>query len=76
MNIIVYAIPFFVLAIVLELLYGWIKQRNTYRLNDSISSLSLGVLSQGRRFVTLGIGAYVYHLITVYFSLPLMEGNF
>jgi sterol desaturase/sphingolipid hydroxylase (fatty acid hydroxylase superfamily) len=75
MNIIVYAIPFFVLAIVLELLYGWIKQRNTYRLNDSISSLSLGVLSQGRRFVTLGIGAYVYHLITVYFSLPLMDAS-
>jgi len=73
MNLVVYAIPFFILAIVLELLYGWAKQRNTYRLNDSVSSLSLGVLSQAQRFVTLGVGGYVYHLLTGYFSLPLMD---
>ena len=41
MNLVVYAIPFFALAIVLELIYGWLKQRNTYRLNDSVSSLFL-----------------------------------
>jgi len=46
MNLIVYAVPFFILAIVVELVYGLAKQRNTYRLNDSASSLFLGVLSQ------------------------------
>ncbi|NND66010.1 MAG: sterol desaturase family protein [Halioglobus sp.] len=58
---------------IVELVYGVAKGRNTYRLNDSVSSLFLGVLSQARRFVTLGIGGYVYYLITEYFSLPLMD---
>jgi sterol desaturase/sphingolipid hydroxylase (fatty acid hydroxylase superfamily) len=75
MNLIVYAVPFFILAIVVELAYGLAKQRNTYRLNDSASSLFLGVLSQARRFVTLGVGGYVYYLITEYFSLPLMDAS-
>ena len=75
MDLVVYAVPFFVLAIVVELAYGWIKQRNTYRFNDSFSSLSLGVLSQAQRFVTLGVGGYVYYLLTEYFSLPLMDAS-
>jgi len=73
MDLIVYAVPFFIAAILLELLYGIVRGRNTYRLNDSVSSLFLGVLSQARRFVTLGVGGYVYHLITLHFSLPLMD---
>jgi alkylglycerol monooxygenase len=75
MNLLVYAVPFFILAIVLELAYGLLRQRNTYRLNDSVSSLFLGVLSQARRFVTLGIGGYVYYLMTQHFSLPLMDAS-
>ncbi len=73
MNLVLYAIPFFIAAILLELAYGLARKRNTYRLNDSVSSLSLGVLSQARRFVTLGVGGYVYYLVTEYFSAPLME---
>ncbi len=60
---------------ILELAYGHRVGRNTYRLNDSCSSLFLGVLSQARRFVTLGVGGYVYYLITEYFSLPLMDAD-
>ena len=73
MDLIVYAVPFFVLAMVAELVYGVVRGRNTYRLNDSVSSLFIGVLSQARRFVTLGIGGYVYYLISGYFSLPQMD---
>lgn len=75
MDLVQYAIPFFILAMLVELAYGVMVQRNTYRLNDSVSSLSLGVLSQARRFVTLGVGGYVYYLITEYFSLPLMDAG-
>ena len=46
MDLVVYAVPFFILAIMAELAYGLARQRNTYRLNDSVSSLFLGVLSQ------------------------------
>lgn len=75
MQLIEFAIPFFILAIVAELAYGVWTGRNTYRLNDSVSSLFMGVLSQARRFVTLGVGAYVYYLITRYLSLPLMDAS-
>jgi sterol desaturase/sphingolipid hydroxylase (fatty acid hydroxylase superfamily) len=75
MNLIVYAVPFFILAIIAEWLYGLARHRNTFRLSDSISSLFLGVLSQARRFVILGLGGYVYYLVTEYFSLPLMDAG-
>ena len=50
-QIIVLATPVFLLLIGLELAWGWMRQRrgtgrNTYRLNDAINSISLGVLSQ------------------------------
>ena len=73
MNLVVYATPFFIFAMLFELGYGLLKRRNTYRLNDSISSLFLGVLSQARRFVTLGVGSYVYYLVTQHSSLSLMD---
>jgi sterol desaturase/sphingolipid hydroxylase (fatty acid hydroxylase superfamily) len=75
MNLIVYAVPFFILAILVELGYGVAVGRNTYRLNDSCGSLFLGVLSEARRFVTLGVGGYIYYLVTQYFSLPLMDAS-
>lgn len=75
MNLVVYAVPFFLLAIVLELAYGIWRHNNTFRLNDSVGSLFMGTLSQARRFVTLGVGGYVYYLITQYFSLPLMDAS-
>ena len=73
MSLIYYAVPFFIISILLELVYGLLRGRNTYRLNDSVGSLFLGTLSQARRFVTLGVGGYVYYLITQYFSLALMD---
>ena len=75
MNLIVYAVPFFIVAMVVELVYGLARHHNTYRLNDSLSSLFLGVLSQARRFVTLGVGGYIYYLVTEYFSLPLLDAS-
>ena len=75
MDLVVYAIPFFFIAMLVELTYGVYRGRNTYRLNDSVSSLFLGVLSQARRFLTLGVGGYVYYLLTQYFSLPLMDSG-
>lgn len=75
MDLIVAAVPLFILAIVGELAFGVVTGRNTYRLNDSVSSLFLGVLSQARRFVTLGVGGYIYHLLSEHFSLPLMDAT-
>jgi len=60
MNFIPYAIPVFLLLIVIELFWGWWKGNNTYRVNDSINSLSLGLLSTVTKFVFLNIGLLVF----------------
>lgn len=75
MDLVVYAVPFFILAMVLELFWGLRVGRNTYRVNDAVGSLFLGTLSQARKFITLGVGGYVYHLTTEHFSLSLMSSK-
>ncbi len=45
-QITVYAFPVFLLLMLAELGYGLFVGRNTYRLNDALSSLSQGLLSQ------------------------------
>jgi len=45
-QVIVLAMPVFLLAIALEFAIGWARGRNTYRLNDALGSLGLGVMSQ------------------------------
>ena len=75
MDFVVYAVPFFILAMALELIWGIRRGRNTYRVNDAVGSLFLGTLSQSRRFITLGIGGYVYHLVATHFSMPQMDAH-
>ncbi len=43
---IIFALPLFALLMVFEFAWGRFRQRNTYRLNDFISNLSHGLLSQ------------------------------
>jgi len=45
-QIIVLATPVFLLLIGIELLIGLKRGRNTYRLNDALNSIGLGVMSQ------------------------------
>ena len=59
-QIIVLATPVFFLLIAIELAIGLKRQRNTYRLADAVSSISLGMLSQTSAVFTrlLRIGIY------------------
>jgi sterol desaturase/sphingolipid hydroxylase (fatty acid hydroxylase superfamily) len=75
MDLVAYAVPFFILAMLLELLWGIRVGRNTYRVNDAVSSLFLGTLSQVRKFVTLGVGGYVYHWVATHFSMPQLSAG-
>jgi len=45
-QIIVLATPVFLLMIGVEFLIGWRRGRNTYRLNDALNSIGLGIMSQ------------------------------
>ena len=60
MGLIAAAVPFFLLAIAVEWSWGRWRGRDTYRLTDAVSSLTLGGLSQARRFIALGVGGWVY----------------
>jgi sterol desaturase/sphingolipid hydroxylase (fatty acid hydroxylase superfamily)/uncharacterized membrane protein YhhN len=59
-QIIVLATPVFLVLIAIELAIGIRRQRNTYRLADAVSSISLGALSQTSAVFTrlLRIGIY------------------
>ncbi|MEQ8486519.1 MAG: sterol desaturase family protein [Pseudomonadales bacterium] len=63
MSLVMYAIPFFVLLMALEYAYGRARGRNTYRLADTVNSLSLGTLSRLVGLVKLGlVGVVVIYL--------------
>ena len=59
-QIIVLATPVFFLLIGIEILVGWKRGRNTYRLNDALNSIGLGVMSQlvGVFTVLIMLGIY------------------
>jgi sterol desaturase/sphingolipid hydroxylase (fatty acid hydroxylase superfamily) len=61
MNPIVYAIPVFMVTILVEALVAWRKGRALYHVPDALTSLHLGVLSQvtGAFVKTLAFGLYV-----------------
>ena len=69
-QIIVLATPVFLLLIAVEFAWGYAHGRNTYRLNDAINSISLGVLSQlgglFTKLLTLGIYTAVYSAVALY----------
>ena len=60
MDIVKYATPFFLLAIIVELAWGWLRNNNTYRLNDSVNSLSLGMFSTLSKLVFIGFSGQVF----------------
>ena len=68
-QIIVVATPVFLLLIALEFAWGCKTRRNTYRLNDAINSMSLGMLSESTKVFTrllrLGIYAAVYKTVSL-----------
>jgi len=60
MKIILYAVPGFVFLIMVEWLYGLARGRNTYRVADTIASISLGSISRLRGLFFLGFGSWFY----------------
>lgn len=72
-KVITLATPIFFLLIFIELIAGWLRGRTTYRANDAINSISLGVLSQiagvFMRVVRIGIYAWLLQHVAL-FKLP------
>jgi sterol desaturase/sphingolipid hydroxylase (fatty acid hydroxylase superfamily) len=70
MNYVDIAVPFFVLAMGIEWLYGWLRKRQTYRLNDTINSLQLGTLSTLNKVLRLGLSAALLGTFAVWLGVP------
>jgi alkylglycerol monooxygenase len=68
-QIIVFATPVFLALIAIEFAWGWAHKRNTYRLDDAINSISLGMLSESTkaftRLLRVGIYGVVYTTVSV-----------
>ena len=69
MDLILAAIPFFFLLIFIELAYGIVRGKNTYRLNDSINNISMGSLSRLQGLVILGFSGTIYEIIVARYQL-------
>lgn len=59
-QVIVLATPVFFLLIAIEFAWGVARGRNTYRLNDAINSISLGMLSEISKVLTAALGVGIY----------------
>lgn len=69
-QLLLFSLPVFALLIALEWAYSWKTGRSTYRINDAISSLSQGVLSQAVAVCTklfqIGLYTLVFTKLAVF----------
>jgi sterol desaturase/sphingolipid hydroxylase (fatty acid hydroxylase superfamily) len=72
-QVIVLATPVFLALIALEFVVGWQRGRNTYRLNDALASIGLGVMSQVTglygRLLRIGLYTLAFEYVAL-FRLP------
>ncbi len=72
MNIVAFSIPFFILGMLIEYRFG----RQYYRLNDTISNLSAGLIQQSLGFLPAMIIVLAYPWLLENFSLRIFSGQF
>lgn len=69
-RLVVFVVPVFALLMACEFAWGWLKRRNTYRFNDTLGSLSQGMLSQALAVCTqlfqIGLYAMVYPAVAIW----------
>ena len=75
MDYINYAVPFFLAALLVELIYGIVINKNTYRLNDAISNLFMGTLRTANKLIIIGAAGYVFYLAETHFALWRMDAT-
>ena len=75
MDLVPYAVPFFLLAIGLEYAWGRARGNDTYRLNDSINSLSCGILSTSIKLLGLDIGGRVFTQAEQHWALARLDAQ-
>jgi hypothetical protein len=69
------ATPVFFALIALEYAWGRLRARNTYRLNDAVARLSLGVLSQLSNLFTQALRVGIYVLAWKHLAIRALPGD-
>jgi len=69
MTLIALAVPFFLLALLIELTVDHLKQTGYYRSNDAINSLSAGILSESTGYFTKILKYTIWGLVLTNFAL-------
>ena len=71
--IITLAVPAFFVLIFIELIYGLVAGKNNYRLNDSFTSISLGLISRYIPLLGLGLQGAAFAYVAQYYNLKLFS---
>ena len=71
--IITFAIPAFFLLIVVEYFYGKYIGKNTYRLNDTVTSITIGMISRFPTMLNLGVQSVIFVYISTNLNLELLS---
>ena len=71
--IITFAVPVFFLLIIIEYFYGKYVGKNTYRLNDTITSITIGMISRFPTMLNLGVQSVIFIYISSYLNLELLS---
>ncbi len=69
MDLIALAVPFFLLALLLELFLDWRGKTGFYRSNDAVNSLSAGILSTTTGYFTRFVALILWGLVLQNFAL-------
>ena len=73
--IITLAIPVFFLLIIVEYIYGKMIGKNTYRLNDTVTSITIGMISRFPTMLNLGVQSVIFVYISSYLNLELYQSK-
>ena len=71
--IITLAIPVFFLLIIIEYFYGKYVGKNTYRLNDTVTSITVGMISRFPTMLNLGVQSVIFVYISSYLNMELLS---
>ena len=71
--IITLAVPAFFVLIFIEYFYGLFVGKNTYRLNDTLTSISLGMMSRFPVMLNFGVQSAIFIYISKYLNLGLLS---
>ena len=71
--IITFAIPAFFVLIIIEYFYGLYIGKNTYRLNDTVTSIAIGMISRFPVMLNLGVQSVIFVYISSYLNLELLS---